>query len=327
MQGENNREKQTQLKYHRMLGLSLGALLLFGGAVLAATEVNPWPPTYQNALGMRLKLIPGGEYYIGSPPGEPGRYFNEGPRHRVTLNPFYITTTEITNAHYGRFLAATGHPPPLYWLDKNLNAPEQPVVGVRWPDAVAFAAWLSRLTGETYRLPTEAEWEAAARGGRPGQSFPWGNELPDAGGRFRANYNPNSYDEDGYRYSAPVGRFPANGYGLFDMAGNVAEWCRDWYQASYYMHSLTSNPPGPATGKTRVLRGGSWFSRARDLRCACRQFAAPENADGFIGFRLVRPLQPCPSSGTVFNSQHIAHNNFREQADPDSNKFSDRYSD
>jgi len=261
---------------------------------LAYPEAGGSPSYYQNELGMQLRLIPGGGYLIGSPDDEPGRYLNEGPQHYVTLSPFYITVTEITNAQYGRFLAATSHPAPLYWRDKNLNAPDQPVVGISWYDAVAFAQWLSRETGETYRLPTEAEWEAASRGGLTGQPFPWGTELPDAGGRFRANYHPNTYADDGYRYTAPVGRFPANDYGLFDMAGNVAEWCRDCYKTSYYTQSPALNPGGPRTGKTRVLRGGSWYSRARDLRCATRQAALPNNADGFIGFRLVHPLAAQP---------------------------------
>ncbi|MBW1918152.1 MAG: formylglycine-generating enzyme family protein [Deltaproteobacteria bacterium] len=272
--------------------LTLVIFALLGRADQACPEPARLPPQYQNKLGMRLNLITGGSYLIGSPLEEPGRYLNEGPQHRVTLSPFYITATEITNAQYSRFLAASGCPAPLYWLDKNLNAPDQPVVGVSWHDAVAFAKWLSRETGETYRLPTEAEWEAAARGGLVGQPFPWGAAPPNARSHFRANYNPNTYADDGYRYSAPVGRFPANGYGLFDLAGNVAEWCQDWYEAAYYKQSPRENPPGPPSGRFRVLRGGSWYSRARDLRCACRQFAAPHNADGFIGFRLVRIIQP-----------------------------------
>ena len=154
----------------------------------------------------------------------------------------------------------------MYWLDKNLNAPQQPVVGVSWHDAGAFADWLSKITGERYRLPTEAEWEAAGRGGLTGQAFPWGNQPPDEDGRFPANYNPNPYDKDGFTYAAPVGSFPPNGYGLFDMAGNVAEWCGDWYEATYYARSPYQDPEGPPTGTYRVIRGGSWYSRARELR-------------------------------------------------------------
>ncbi len=227
---------------------------------------------------------------MGSPPQEAGRYWNEGPQHWVRLAPFYICTTEVTNVQYSRFLKETGHAVPLYWLDKNLNSPHQPVVGVSWHDAEAFAAWLSRKTGDTYRLPTEAEWEAAARGGLEAEPFPWGAAAPGAGNIWRANYNPNDYADDGYQFTAPVGRFPANGYGLFDMAGNVAEWCLDWYDPDYYSHAPEDNPCGPATGRHKILRGGSWYSRARDIRCAARQYSPPSRADGFIGFRLVRVI-------------------------------------
>lgn len=236
--------------------------------------------------GIRFRLIPGGSYFLGSPPNEPGRYADEPTPYQVTLKPFYIAETEITNAQYGRFLRDTGRRPPLYWNDKNLNAPSQPVVGVTWFDAVAFAEWLTKVTGIPHRLPYEREWEAAARGGLVSEPYPWGREAPDAGGTYRANYYPNDFDDDGFRLTAPVASFPPNGFGLYDMAGNVAEWCLDRF--------FPGTRPGPFTNpEARVLKGGSWYSRARDLRCAARRFAAPQNADGFIGFRVVRPL---PSS-------------------------------
>lgn len=274
--------------------LILAALLLLTGfSPVRPVQAGEAAPTgYINKLGMELRLVPAGEYLLGSPPGEPGRYWDEGPQHRVRLTAFYITTTEITNAWYGRFLRETGHQPPLYWRDRNLNAPEQPVVGVTWYDALAFARWLSKITGEPYRLPTEAEWEAAARGGLVGQPYPWGAEPPAAGGRYRANYNPKPYAADGYAYTAPVGSFPPNGYGLYDMAGNVAEWCLDWYSPDAYTYRSGADPAGPPTGTAKVVRGGSWYSSARELRCAARQAWPPPSADGFIGFRLVRPLVP-----------------------------------
>ncbi|AEB09880.1 formylglycine-generating enzyme family protein [Desulfobacca acetoxidans] len=268
----------------------LSAWLASGRLALAASP--PPAPTCHNILGIQLRLIPGGPYLLGSPPEESGRYWDEGPQHWVNLSPFYITATEITNAQYGEFLAATGHPEPLYWLDRNLNAPNQPVVGVTWHDATAFAKWLSRITQEEYMLPTEAQWEAAARGGLVGQPFPWGSTPPEQGGRFRASFNPNPYDKDGFRYTAPVASFPPNGFGLYDMAGNVAEWCEDWYHSSSYTKSRKENPAGPASGTSRVLRGGSWYGRARELRCAARQSFRPSQTDGFIGFRLIRPVSP-----------------------------------
>jgi len=271
------------------LALVWVCLLLWPSPSLGAAPPH-WPEVQTNRLGMTLRLIPGGTYFLGSPPGESGRYWHEGPQHAVRLTSFYIMTTEVTNAQYGRFLKATGHPAPLYWHDKNLNKADQPVVGVTWYDAVAFAAWVSQITGQTYRLPTEAEWEAAARGGLVAQPFPWGQHPPEQEGRFLANFNPNPYEKDGFRYTAPVGSFPPNNFGLSDMAGNVAEWCGDWYAAEAYRQRPQDNPIGPLEGTWRVLRGGSWYSRARDLRCAARQFALPHQADGFIGFRLVRSL-------------------------------------
>jgi sulfatase modifying factor 1 len=257
----------------------------------ALAPQQPQPPTtmYKNKMDMNLRLIPGGIYLLGSALEEAGRYWDEGPRHKVKLSPFYISDKEITNAFYGQFLNATGYKPPLYWLDKTLNAPQQPVVGVTWHDAVAFANWLSSTSGEKYRLPTEAEWEAACRGGLIGQPFPWGQQPPEQNGHFLANYNPNPYDKDGFQFSAPVASFPPNGYGLFDMSGNVAEWCGDWYDADYYSRSRFENPEGPPSGTYRVIRGGSWYSRARELRCAARQFFRSSRSDGFIGFRLVHP--------------------------------------
>jgi sulfatase modifying factor 1 len=271
------------------LSCLLGALF---GVNLPQTWAAPQPPpvVYKNTLGMTLRLIPGGIYLMGSPPEEAGRYWHEGPQHKVRLAPFYISDKEVTNAQYGQFLAATGHAPPLYWLDKNLNAPQQPVVGVTWQDALDFAKWLSQESNEEYRLPTEAEWEAACRGSLTDQPFPWGGQPPEQGARFLANYNPKPYDKDGFHYPAPVGSFPPNGHGLYDMAGNVAEWCQDWYDPTYYSRSPFENPGGPPTGTYRVIRGGSWYALARELRCAARQFYRPTRADGFIGFRLVRPV-------------------------------------
>jgi formylglycine-generating enzyme required for sulfatase activity len=216
---------------------------------------------------------------------EPGRYADEDTPHRVRVDSFYIAVTETTNAQYARFLKATGRKPPLYWEDKNLNAPSQPVVGVSWDDAVAFCQWLTKVTGATHQLPAEAQWEAAARGGLTGRPYPWGSEAPDAG-KLRANYRREGLAGEGRRFTVAVGSFPPNGYGLFDMAGNVSEWCLDRYKPA------ASGPfmPGPL----RLLKGGSWFSQARALRCAARQSAPRQYADGYIGFRVVRLVQPAP---------------------------------
>jgi formylglycine-generating enzyme required for sulfatase activity len=258
--------------------------------LLASCTLWVGPLSSQEALeshGIRFRLIPGGSYFIGSPPNEAGRYADEPTPYQVNLKPYYLAETEITNAQYGRFVKDTGHRPPLYWRDKNLNAPNQPVVGVTWFDAAAYADWLTRVTGVPHRLPSEKEWEAAARGGLTSEPYPWGRQAPDAGGVYRANYYPNDFDDDGFRLTAPVGSFPANGFGLSDMAGNVSEWCLDRF--------IPEVRPGPFTNpEGRILKGGSWYSRARDLRCAARRFAAPQNADGFIGFRIIRAAPASP---------------------------------
>jgi sulfatase modifying factor 1 len=247
-----------------------------------------WSAQAQDTLeaqGIRFRLIPGGWYLLGSPANETGRYADEAAPHKVNLKPFYISVTEITNAQYARFLEATAHPAPLYWQDKNLNAPNQPVVGVTWFDAVAFCAWLTKITGVTHQLPTGDQWEAAARGGLVGQLYPWGSQAPDAGGVFRANFRTALPGAAGFPFTAPVGSFPANGYGLFDMPGNVAEWCRD-----RYVPLTTGGPFKP--GVLRLLKGGSFLNGARDLRPAARQSAPPHYADGYIGFRVVRLPHP-----------------------------------
>jgi formylglycine-generating enzyme required for sulfatase activity len=237
------------------------------------------------AQGIRFRLIPGGWYFLGSPPNEPGRYADEAPSHKVKLNPFYISATEITNAQYGRFLEVTGHKAPLYWEDKNLNGPTQPVVGVTWFDAVAFCQWLGKVTGIPHKLPSENQWEAAARGGLVSQPYPWGTEAPDAGGIFRANFRTAPPGATGFTFTAPVGSFGANSYGLFDMAGNVFEWCQDRYMLKH-----SGGPFKP--GVLRLLKGGSWIHGPRALRNAARQSAPPTYADGYIGFRVMRPVQP-----------------------------------
>jgi len=237
------------------------------------------------AQSIRFRLIPGGWYFVGSPSNETGRYADEAPSHKVNLKPFYISVTEITNAQYGRFLKATGHDKPLYWKDKNLNGPNQPVVGVTWHDAVAFCRWLTKVTGAPHELPSESRWEAAARGGLVGQTYPWGDQAPEAGGVFRANFRTSLPGATGFFFTAPVGSFAANGFGLFDMAGNVSEWCQDRYAP------LTTGGPFKP-GVLRLLKGGSWLSGPRDLRPAARQSAPPQYADGYIGFRVVRLSQP-----------------------------------
>ena len=219
-------------------------------------------------------MIPGGYFIMGSDSSD------ERPRHKIWIDTFYIDKYEVTNRQYNEFVKATGHPRSLFFRDTSLNKPSQPVVGVDCYDALSYAKWAGK------RLPTEAEWERAARGGLEGKEYPWGDESPFT----RCNYAPDGEKEiDGYAFSAPVGRFAANGYGLYDMAGNVWEWCTDFYDSLYYGTSPDKNPAGPDSGYTMVLRGGSWLSlNPKHLRCSSRLELKPYIQDRYYGFRCVK---------------------------------------
>jgi iron(II)-dependent oxidoreductase len=231
--------------------------------------------------GAEMVLIPAGEFQMGTDPDEiPALvqqheqsgvvaldFENETPRRAVYVDAFYMDIYEVTNAQYKKFMDATGHYPPLYWDDSLYNAPNQPVVGVFWYEAVAYAKWAGK------RLPTEAEWEKAARGGLVGKKYPWGDSEPNG---TQCNFADRNTDfklsdksvDDGYEYSAPVGSYPANGYGLYDMAGNAWEWCTDRYDEEYYVNSPRWDQKGTDSESFLVLRGGSWRHFAFILRAA-----------------------------------------------------------
>ena len=217
----------------------------------------------------QVLLIPEGDFLMGSENGAA----NEAPIHRVWVNAFAITKYPVTNREYAIFLKMTGHSPPTFWNTPKFQHPDQPVVGPSWYDAVAYCEWLQTLTGELYRLPTEAEREKASRGGLEGCDYPWGNELPEdhVGGR-------NAPVE-------PIGTEGPNGYGLYNMSEGVHEWCADWYTPDYYETSSTENPTGPERGSRRVARGGSWRHRIRFARCAARSSLAPDKHFSDFGFR------------------------------------------
>jgi formylglycine-generating enzyme required for sulfatase activity len=223
--------------------------------------------------------IPEGWFLMGSPEGEGDS--DEHPQHKVWVDTFRIDKCEVTNAQYEKFMKATGYGAPRYWNDDRLNKPNQPVVGVSWDDAVAYAKWAGK------RLPTEAEWEKAARGGLVGKRYPWGDDISHDNANFSGT---GGRDRWGYYQTSPVGSFPPNGYGLYDMAGNVWEWVTDWYDKDYYRNSPERNPKGPNTGDRRVLRGGGWFDDTGDLRCADRYLDEPSNTYYLIGFRCAQDL-------------------------------------
>ena len=259
--------------------------------------------TMQNSIGMKLALIPGGEFLMGSPASEVGRDDDES-QHRVRITkPFYMGIHEVTVGQFKRFVAATNYKTEAEtdgkggwgfsgtqdvkynWRNNGISDSDvRPVVNVSWNDAVAFCTWLSRAEGVEYRLPTEAEWEYACRAGTSTMYY-HGNDpeglvaVGNVADRslqkdFPAVTNAIAAD-DGFVSTSPVGRFRANGFGLYDMHGNVFEWCSDWYGEDYYDSSPTSDPAGSSGGSVRLNRGCSWLNTAGDRRSASRSRLLP----------------------------------------------------
>jgi sulfatase modifying factor 1 len=220
-----------------------------------------------------LVAIPEGWFDMGSSCGQD----NETPVHRVWVDRFYLAASQVTNREYECYLKATGRTPPPMWTDPNFNRPDQPVVAVSWFEATAYCEWLSAEAGPQYRLPTEAEWERAARGGVEGKSFPWGDDPPQS----RADY-----EQRWKTGPEPVRRYEPNRFGLYDICENVHEWCSDWYQADYYAVSPERNPHGPSTGTRRASRGGSWRHHIKIARCSARSSIPPEFQYADYGFRV-----------------------------------------
>lgn len=225
------------------------------------------PPT-------KMAFIPAGEFQMG---GLGRGAKDERPPHKVWLEGFFMDYHEVTNAEFDKYILAGGAPAPPSGKDINFNAPSQPVAGITHAEADKFC----RLRGK--RLPTEAEWEKAAGGDNP-RTYPWGTAAPSG----RANL----ITPDNYPYTAPVASFPAGAspYGLQDMAGNVWEWCSDWYAKDYYSKSPAACPGGPDTGKYKVLRGGSWDSPGYDARVSRRWRYDPNSRRNYIGFRCAWSL-------------------------------------
>ena len=229
-----------------------------------------------------LVAIPGGWFLMGCAAGrDPLSQDSERPVHRVWIDEFMLAPYQVTNADYTRFVQATDGPASLFSRDPNLNHPDQPVVAVSWHEATRYCEWLSASTGRTFHLPSEAEWERAARGGREDGLYPWGDtppaSLPDYAERCTA-----------YWKTGPelVGGGEPNGYGLYNMCDNVHEWCSDWFSLDYYAISPERNPGGPETGQRRSSRGGSWRHHVKMSRCAARSSIPPEFQYSDYGFRI-----------------------------------------
>ena len=224
-----------------------------------------------------LAPVPAGWFLMGSDKGQD----NERPVHRVWVDRFLLATCQVTNREFGLFLRATGSLPPPFWEDPAFRDPEQPVVAVSWFEAARYCEWLSATTGKKYRLPTEAEWERAARGGLEGQQFPWGDDPPQSRPHYHERWQTGP---------EPVGRSAPNPYGLHEMCENVHEWCSDWFDPAYYAVSPERNPPGPADGSRRASRGGSWRHHIKISRCSARSSIPPEFQYADYGFRVACEL-------------------------------------
>lgn len=228
-----------------------------------------------------LVRIPGAWFLMGSEAGQDC----ERPIHRVWVDAFELAATQVTNAQYQQFLRAPAVLPPPFCNDPNFNDPDQPVAGVSWHDAAKYCEWLNMQTGRHFRLPTEAEWELAARGGLEQKQFPWGDEAPQS----LPNYST--------RWQAGperVAQYGPNSFGLYDIGDNVHEWCSDWYDPNYYATSPDRNPRGPdhspMNPSRKSSRGGSWRHQIKVARCSARSSIPPEFQYADYGFRVACAL-------------------------------------
>jgi formylglycine-generating enzyme required for sulfatase activity len=265
-------DRMAQRRRRRLLtwaGMSIGAIALSAAAVWFALSTGELAQERIGKDGAPAALVPAGTFVMGDG--------DESPQREIFLDAFYIDRYEVTTARYAKFLAATGSlRPPEGWdtLDPAAAA-DLPVVGVDWNDAKAYCAWAGQ------RLPTEAEWEKAARGADQ-RRYPWGDESPSLDRANYVNSAPEAYNGGLQKVgSHSAGRSP---FGIHDMAGNAAEWVADWY-SERVDSSQTRNPQGPESGKTRIIRGGGRFDRGERIMATKRYYGAPELRAEDIGFR------------------------------------------
>ncbi len=310
----------TELNFWQIKITLFCALTIFalGGCAVAdldsAAQRENAPEQTRDKSVAKMILIRGGEFQMGSRNGMP----HEAPRHTVAVKPFYIDETEVTVADFARFVEATNYvteaekfgesavfdlrrgewtmQPAANWRQpegaRSTAASNEPVCQISWNDAEAFAKWAGK------RLPTEAEWEFAARGGLENKEYAWGDDLRPRG-KPRANWWQGEFPikntiEDGFSTRAPIKSFAPNNFGLYDVSGNVWEWCEDWFDADYYKTSPRDNPINVKTGTERVLRGGSWLCSENfcsNYRVAGRSSSTPDTGSNNTGFRLARDAE------------------------------------
>jgi len=239
-----------------------------------ATAHSQFPPDSTDPL---LVSIPAAWFLMGSASGQDC----ERPVHRVFIDAFLLAATQVTNTEYERFVNSTASDPPPFWRDANFNHPRHPVTGISWFDANRYCQWLAQQTARPYRLPTEAEWERAARGDLEQQDFPWGNDPPQSLPDYAARWQ-----------TGPeiVARYAPNSFGLYNICDNVHEWCSDGYDPNYYATSPERNPRGPefhsGVSPRKSSRGGSWRHQVKVARCSARSSIPPDFHYADYGFRI-----------------------------------------
>jgi formylglycine-generating enzyme required for sulfatase activity len=317
-------------RLHSFSVLTAIAVVVVGSALAPRSAKAEEREVITNSIGMKLTLIPSGEFMMGSAQSvdellkmfanaKRENLIDEFPRHRVRITkPFFLGAYEVTVAQFREFVEAENYKssaekdiiggrgwagnsfansPNYTWRNWGVEQEDTcPVVNVSWHDATAFCAWLSRKEEKHYRLPTEAEWEYACRAG--GTSlYEFGNDpegLAQVGNMCDATAKKRWPDwvsiagDDGYTFTAPVGRFKPNAFGLYDVHGNALEWTADWHSPDYYAQSPEEDPAGPNAGKSRVLRGGGWDGTPADTRCAQRFPGEPWARICLTGFRVAR---------------------------------------
>jgi formylglycine-generating enzyme required for sulfatase activity len=301
MEGENS-GKLYLLKNDDNIRLVSPTTFISGQLILTPQEILQMYTRGEMPPVRSMVLIPGGEFLAGNPFKDEGSEA-EKPVHTVEISPFFISPYPVTNGEYRTFMVAGGYAnnelwsaegrkyreesrtvKPSLWGEARFNDQNQPVIGVSWHEASAYLKWAG------LRLPTEHEWEYAARGGLQYKRYPWGDETPM--GRAHFGYSRNT----GMPIAVDRREFVPNGFGLYQMAGNVSEWVLDWYAEDYYQQLKAAgtaiNPKGPIEGKDKILRGGSWHQEAYFLRTACRSFISPDGWNYGLGFRAAMNYKP-----------------------------------